>query len=507
MLDNFNTQDEVDATPNPEFLIKSIAEQGYTLETALADLIDNAVSKGADKIEILIDTNKEPFVLYLADNGIGMTDDVLRKSMHFPSTSSEYVRAPDDLGRFGLGMKTASFSQTRQLTVLSRSRISSDAPFSSYSWNVDLFAKNQGWKIHKNQQKIINEKLDQYLLLSKGFLNNFDNYAPSTIIIWDGLYKFENYLEKDRKPALQKEITEITSEYLSLVFHRFLERSEKKIKIRINNHLLIPFNPFPEVQTNLRKLERMEKIFKTDTISVEGFILPSSSIQESKDGNPIWTPANKSLMDMEGIYVYRGDRLIIYGGWLGVIKKAPRMQLARLKVDIGNSVDKYFQLNVAKSLITIPYELQFPFVRYISNLKKNAENEYSNRGTKSSSKLNTFGEVFLVKTQTSKSIRYEVNENFHLLTVLKQQLTQDQFQLLRVIMRMLLTTINALRNSYEHPDYSWVEEDIVEQENIAAIILTLKHAGLTSKQIKSLIITSMDIREDNLPPDILKQIN
>ena len=111
-----------DASPNPEYLIKSIAEQGYSLETSLADLMDNSISANADKVEVLINMDEEPFKLFLADNGDGMSEEELIKNMQFPSNSPENKRNSEDLGRFGLGMKTASFSQTRKFTVLSRKR-------------------------------------------------------------------------------------------------------------------------------------------------------------------------------------------------------------------------------------------------------------------------------------------------------------------------------------------------------------------------------------------------
>jgi hypothetical protein len=110
------------AEPNPEFLIKSIAEQGYSLESSLADLMDNSVSANANKIEVLIKMEQEPFTLFLADNGNGMDEETLKASMQFPSNSPEKERNVSDLGRFGLGMKTASFSQTRCFTVLSKKR-------------------------------------------------------------------------------------------------------------------------------------------------------------------------------------------------------------------------------------------------------------------------------------------------------------------------------------------------------------------------------------------------
>jgi HSP90 family molecular chaperone len=110
------------ANPNPEFLIKSIAEQGYSLETALADLMDNSITANASRIEVLTKIDQEPFTLFLSDNGDGMSKDSLKRNMQFPSKSPDDSRESNDLGRFGLGLKTASFSQTRAFTVLSRKK-------------------------------------------------------------------------------------------------------------------------------------------------------------------------------------------------------------------------------------------------------------------------------------------------------------------------------------------------------------------------------------------------
>src|SRR5512133_3196223 len=110
------------ADPNPEYLIKSIAEQGYSLESSLADLMDNSISANASKIEVLVKMDQEPFTLFIADNGNGMDEETLKASMQFPSNSHEEERNIFDLRRFGLGMKTASFSQTRCFTVISKKK-------------------------------------------------------------------------------------------------------------------------------------------------------------------------------------------------------------------------------------------------------------------------------------------------------------------------------------------------------------------------------------------------
>jgi hypothetical protein len=82
------------ADPNPEYLIKSIAEQGYSLESALADLMDNSISANANKIEVLIKMEQEPFTLFIADNGNGMDEETLKASMQFPSNSSARAMLP-----------------------------------------------------------------------------------------------------------------------------------------------------------------------------------------------------------------------------------------------------------------------------------------------------------------------------------------------------------------------------------------------------------------------------
>ena len=313
------------ANPNPEFLIKSIAEQGYSLETSLADLIDNSISAGASGVEILINMEHEPFTLYLADNGSGMCEDMLKSSMEFPSGSPERDRNRSDLGRFGLGMKTASFSQTRSFTVLSREK--GAVKYSGRTWDVDYLKKKGEWHLIINSEEEIDDLVNSYLRSSQQHLSQIDGFQANTVVIWKGLYKYEDYLEaNNRKNALKQQLYEVTIDHLSLVFHRFMEGHKTKLQIRINNKIISPFNPFPSSTDGVRKIESKRKIFNTDNIKMEGFVLPAAAIDEAKNGLSKWTTKNCSLTDMEGIYIYRSDRIIIFGGWNGLIRKGPRLQ-------------------------------------------------------------------------------------------------------------------------------------------------------------------------------------
>lgn len=491
--------------PNPEFLIKAIAEQGYSLQTSLADLIDNSVTADAGQVEILVDTSMESFTLFLADNGNGMSEKALAANMKFPSSSPEGSRHKNDLGRFGLGMKTASFSQTRVLTVLSREKGSSS--YAGRTWDVNFLQREKRWKIITNGPAEIRELLAVYDKLSKGFHNRFKNYTPNTIVIWRGLYKFEEYVGENKQIALQREITEITSEYLSLVFHRYMERKLSPLSIRINNNLLTPFNPFPTDQNDFRRLESSQASFKSDALKMEGYILPARSMDESKNGQSVWTQHSRSLMDMEGLYIYRADRIIIFGGWHGIIKKMPRLQLARLKVDIGNSVDHYFHLNVAKASIVIPYELKVAFLRYVSQLKTEAEKEYHNRGIKklAGPKKRSIDTLF-VREPSSKGMLLRLNDEFPLLKSLMEHLTDEQRRLFGVIAGMVNTTVNRMRQVHEDKSFTTDEENGVTEQDLVRYIKVLKDSGLSGDQIQETLLNGLGLLKETIPQRILNTL-
>ena len=178
-----------DVTPNPEFLIKSISEQGYSFEAAIADLIDNSISAGATQVEILIDTDKEPFTLFIADNGMGMSQNQLKTCMKFPSQSPDDDRIKSDLGRFGLGMKTASFSQTRKFSTVSR--LKGTAEYSARTWDL-VYLKNCEWKLLVNTSDNIKGIVDQYQKISESRLNRFEGLlfllAYSSFIVFQFMY-------------------------------------------------------------------------------------------------------------------------------------------------------------------------------------------------------------------------------------------------------------------------------------------------------------------------------
>jgi hypothetical protein len=484
------------ANPNPEFLIKSIAEQGYSLETALADLMDNSITANASRIEVLTEIDDEPFTLFISDNGDGMSNESLKRNMQFPSKSHEDVRETNDLGRFGLGLKTASFSQTRVFSVLSRHK--GKDVFFGITWDVNHLRDTGRWEIIINTEEEISGILKQYTNLSNSLLNSSNEFKPNTIIVWRGLYKFENFLNiKNSHDALKEEITNTTNQYLSIVFHKFLERETNKVEIRINNNLVKPFNPFPKPneKNNIRALVPYQCTFGDDIVRIQGFVLPNNSIKETKESSNQWTPYNKSLMDMEGMYIYRAERLILFGGWNGLIKKTPRLQLGRLKIDIGNKVDHLFHLNVAKSQINIPHDLKNSFLRAIADLKAEAQKEYFNHGIKTfTQKPTEHSSELFYKTATNKGVLLRINDEFPLLKSLKTTLNIKQKAELNFILKMSSNLINKVRQVDNNEITGNAEMDGISLDEIVKSVKQLLNLGMTKEQIKKDILPILGIK-------------
>lgn len=497
-----------EAVPTPEFLIKSIAEQGYSLETSLSDLIDNSVSAAADKVEILIDTENVPFTLFLSDNGNGMDEEELKKCMQFPSASLESAREKKDLGRFGLGMKTASFAQTRRLTVLSRKK--GQHAFNGRTWDVDYLKEKEEWRIIVNTQDEVDALLSQYQALSEGYQKKFSDFSANTIVVWQRLYKFEDYLDgKHQTESLKHQITTVTTEYLSLVFHRFMERQADPLQIRVNNIIVTPFNPFPTAQTDLRLIESKQKSFKEDIISLEGFVLPVRSMEESKEEHNIWTLKSRGLMDMEGLYIYRADRVISFGGWNGIIRKSPRLQLARLKVEVGNKVDNLLHLNVAKSNIVIPFDLKTGFLKYIVELKEQAEKEYYNRGIRSiSSRRSDPVPMLFERKASNKGMLMEVNPDFPLILSVTREMNEAQRRSFTLLLKMINTGINRIRQVHEDDTFQSGQTcNDSSAGDLVSVIQSLLDAGTSKTIIREAILPALGYRLDTIPEPVNQLLN
>jgi hypothetical protein len=217
--------------PSAAMLIESMRDIGYSLETALADLIDNAITSGALKIELFVDSCESTAKIGILDNGSGMTNEDLLIAMRPGSRSPLDQLAATDLGRFGLGLKTASFSRCRRLTVVTRC----DGVTSAAIWDLTFVANEDDWLIQIPIPRDIR----------KGpWAENLGDHG--TLVVWEEMDRvFDGAGSKDAQAHFISAVDE-ASKHLELVFHRFLagEHGLRKVEIMLNNRPLEPFDPF-----------------------------------------------------------------------------------------------------------------------------------------------------------------------------------------------------------------------------------------------------------------------
>ncbi len=300
-------------------LIESMRDIGYSLETALADVIDNAVSANATRIDIFADF--EATRIGILDNGTGMSCDELMSAMTPGCRSPLERRERRDLGRFGLGLKTASFSQCRRLTVVSRQRRATHAAI----WDLDHVAAKDDWLVQIPADPSAIPWADQLA-------------TTGTLVVWEALDRIVDHQAPDGGAAQFVGRMSEASRHLELVFHRFLtgEPGLKKVAMYLNNRPLEGLDPFHSRHpaTVIGPVETI-KVGKS-TVTVQTYTLP----HHRKVTPDEWEhyAGREGYLKNQGFYVYREKRLIIYGTWFGLARQAELTKLARVKVDMPNEL-------------------------------------------------------------------------------------------------------------------------------------------------------------------------
>lgn len=461
--------------PKPSYFIKSISEQGYLLETALADLIDNSISAKASEINIyLTEYDKEP-TIFIADNGSGMSNSNLIEALRMPSQSLEEDRLPTDLGRFGLGLKTASFSQARKITVISRDFETNT--YNGYCW--DIINLDVEWNLNILDDNPISNYINAFK--QKRNNSNLSSEAEiNTLVIWEHLFREENI------ENLQKYLIEEVQSHLSLVFHRFLK--DDNFIITIGNIQLLGFDPFPSLMSRLPLFRFYHDDGRqVNGFTVQGFTLPYSVLKNKSDDNlDEWLIKGRNLSDMEGIYLYRENRLIYYGGWSRLQRRNQSLKLARLMINITNKHDHLFQINVAKSTMQIPQTFKPQIKEIIEELAEQAKTVYFQKEHRNSLNphLNNTHEI-LNKEIGNKGVIFTLNKENDAYNKLNHALTTSVH---RNLLNAYVKSIIKKLNKYVNYDNGNVEEVLDEEiTNLSEEELqSLRDLGISDYMLKDL---------------------
>ena len=332
------------STPHAKMLLIALRSVGYTNETAIADIVDNSISGEATEIELYFDWDNKRIII--ADNGFGMSYEELMDAMEIGSADPNKMRPSEDLGRFGLGMKTATFSMAKNLLVITKK----DSVISNAEWDLEEVSLEDKWELSEYDDNQIFEVLD-----SVNDLVSYSEWKQGTMIVISKMDRLidEDNIEKSKK-NFYKMIKSIKA-HLAITFHRFIEEDE--LILRVNKNEIQAWNPFWLKSPATMELSCEELFDGKNNVIIEPYILPHKSKFESEEeykeaGGP------KDWRGHQGFYVYRNKRLLVYGTWFGKFKKEPAYNLARIKLDMCADSDFEWDIDIKKSKATLPVAIE-----------------------------------------------------------------------------------------------------------------------------------------------------
>lgn len=355
-----------DTPPRADAMVESMRAFGYTLESALADVVDNSITAHAKNVWINFHWNGKDSAIVILDDGEGMTEKVLVEAMRPGSISPLEERRPDDLGRFGLGLKTASFSQCRLLTVSSRPDREKEY---TRVWDLDYIMETREWRLYKDS-----------LSITRPFLGELGKVQHGTLVIWQKIDRIidPNTIVDDRGKDYFLQKVNTVENHLAMTYHRFLE-GKQRLHIFIQGREVTPWDPFLQNETATQELyEEALRIFEK-RLNVRPFVLPHIShltpdIHDRAAGPKGWNA-------QQGFYIYRNKRLIVAGSWLDLgFRQEEHCKLARILVDLPNNMDHEWQLDVKKAHATPPPGLVGPLRRIARITRARATEIYRHRG-------------------------------------------------------------------------------------------------------------------------------
>ena len=252
---DFSNIQTASAVPGAAAMIETFRAIGYSLETAVADIIDNSISAEAKNIYINRVWKGGESIITIRDDGYGMSNEEIIQAMRPGAQNPLEERSLTDLGRFGLGLKTASFSQCRNLTVMSKQE---EGAVSYWTWSLDYVAQSDKWELIKWAP-------DEYI-------NALEDVARGTIVIWSHLDRVIPSATRDEDENAKRKFSEAfdkVKRHLSMTFHRFMEN--KTIKLFWCGHEIEPWNPFcpEENKVQIRPTEPIG-----ENVTVKAYILP-----------------------------------------------------------------------------------------------------------------------------------------------------------------------------------------------------------------------------------------
>jgi hypothetical protein len=413
----------MEVVPDPVALIESLRAVGYSIEAAIADLIDNSISAQAKEIEIKYDASGDPFVAIL-DNGWGMASDELTNAMRHGSHSPIDKRDPNDLGRFGLGLKTASLSQCKKFTVVSKK----NSVISARCWDLDVVQRFKRWLVVVPEYSAL-EALPMFSRLQE--------QESGTLVVWQELDK----LTAGACDPQAEMTTKLSSlyEHLALVFHRFTQKEIgiSPVRVKVNGLQIPQRDPFLKNNTFRQPLEEQVIRHERGDVEVRPFILPPVSNLTPDEIS--LAGGKEGLRGTQGFYIYRNRRLVIWGTWFRLVPKEEFYKLTRVQVDIPNSFDDLWALDIKKSVAFPPEGIRRRLKELIPHFANTSKKTVTYPGRKQSAK--GFVPLWMRVEPHHGTFRYEINIEHPVIQSLSSRLAEDDQRYFQMLLSLFGETL------------------------------------------------------------------
>ena len=429
--------------PEPENLLQSARSFGYSIETAIADLIDNSITAESDSIRISYGIDRYSSYVRIEDNGNGMNEKELLNAMKIGSFNPLDERHENDLGRFGMGLKTASFSQCRRLTVKTRNKTGKEF---IRCWDLDLVAKEKDWVL-------LRDCIDKN---SKANLANFSTKETGTIVLWENLDRLVESSDNTDKEHFYRKFDSVRK-HLGMTFHRFIE--DEEISIFVQDDKIIATNPFiVSSEFPATELPEEQLSINNHNIFIQPFILPHESKLTFTE--KVKLEMTKGWTEHQGIYLYRKKRLIADGTWLDLdFRKKESQRLCRIRIDIPNTLDKEWQIDIKKASAKIPDVIRKRIKNICFYSLEKAIKVYTHRGAYIKRKNEKKEVIYLWRSKLKKGKRfYEINNDHPIFQLIVEHLADESY-VFKDYVKLIGETlpINFIVNDFSDPTLTMKE--------------------------------------------------
>lgn len=435
---------------------------GYSLDAAVADIIDNSITAKADNIGVWFLPYDDPYVAIL-DNGTGMEPDKLTESMRYGSNNPLEIREEDDMGRYGLGLKTASLSQCRCLTVASVFKGSIYAR----RWDLDHIKECETWDLLE---------LEEGEIKNLPIIDKLAAQGKGTLVIWNKLDKIQAG-EITLEQALNNKMSDVR-EHIAMVFHRYLSGDgTRKTVITMNGNPIIPFDPFfASKSTIVMDDEKVNIPGRKGQVIIRPYILPHPSKMTKEELDKYG--GKDGMRRLQGFYIYRNKRLLIWGTWFRLIRMDEFSKLARVRVDIPNSLDDLWTLDIKKSTAIPPEIVKVNLKRIVGTISNSSKRTWTFRKRK---EIDDSVSHVWNRMETREGIRYFINQDHPLLELINDRIDSDTNKILRQYIETIQNNLplNTLHSDIHNEIKIASDEIAIEKKRVCelakALMITAKN--------------------------------